>query len=153
MELKKIVLTLFLLIFANKLNSAMILPQKILSAYDVVEIQLNALKNNNSPSKNSGIKQVWLFAHPDNRKSTGPFKKFQKMIYSKQYEHLIEHNTHTVKLIMNTSVKYVFGVEILNKNKEIFFYEWHVEKGNDLDCKNCWFTSAVSIPVNQGNTI
>ena len=54
---------------------------------------------------------------------------------------------------MNTPKKYIYKIEVLAKNKQLFFYEWHVEKGSEENCKNCWFTSAVSIPVDQGNTI
>ncbi len=27
------------------------------------------------------------------------------------------------------------------------------KKPSEKNCKNCWFTSAVSIPMDQGNTI
>ena len=53
----------------------------------------------------------------------------------------------------NTPDKYIYRVELLTKEKKLFFYEWHVEKGSDNECKDCWFTSAVSIPIDQGNTI
>ena len=44
-------------------------------------------------------------------------------------------------------------IEILSENKKLFVYEWHVQKGSDNNCKDCWFTSAVSQPFDQGNTI
>ena len=44
-------------------------------------------------------------------------------------------------------------VEVLDNDKKLFFYEWHVQKGSDKDCSDCWFTSAVSQPFDQGNTI
>ena len=34
-----------------------------------------------------------------------------------------------------------------------YFYEWHVQRGTDESCNDCWFTSAVSQPFDQGNTI
>ena len=43
--------------------------------------------------------------------------------------------------------------KILAKDKKLLFYEWHVQKASEKNCNNCWFTSAVSIPVDQGNTI
>ena len=52
----------------------------------MVKIQLNALKNNDE--KDDGIKQTWLFAHPDNKKVTGPYERFRIMIYGEQYRHL-----------------------------------------------------------------
>ena len=44
-------------------------------------------------------------------------------------------------------------IEILSENKKLFIYEWHVQKGSDESCNKCWFTSAVSQPFDQGNTI
>ena len=48
-------------------------PNEKLLPYDVVKIQLEALKNNNK--NDDGIKVTWLFAHPDNKKVTGPIRK------------------------------------------------------------------------------
>ena len=153
MGIKKIILVCLFLSLTNLSYSDIIIPKKEYTPFDVVKIQLTALKNNNNPLKDSGIKQVWLFAHPDNKKVTGPYERFRTMIYGAQYNLLLEHTSHKINLIMNTPKKYIYGVELLTKDKKIFFYEWHVEKGKSKDCDQCWFTSAVSIPKNQGNSI
>ena len=111
----------------------------------------NALKNNDE--KDDGIKQTWLFAHPDNKKVTGPYERFRIMIYGEQYRHLINHSSHKIDLLTNSPNTFIYKIEILSLDKKLFFYEWHVQKGNENDCKNCWFTTAVSQPVDQGNTI
>ena len=49
--------------------------------------------------------------------------------------------------------KFVYGVKVLNNEKQQFFYEWHVSRGNEESCNNCWFTTAVSMPIDQGNSI
>ena len=129
----------------------MVKPSKKLSAYDVVKIQLDALKKNDD--KNNGIKQTWLFAHPDNKKFTGPYEKFKGMILGKQYKFLLNHSSHKINLISNSPNTFIYRVEIIAVDKQLFFYEWHVQKGTNNDCNNCWFTSAVSQPFDQGNTI
>ena len=91
MELKKIYLFIILIFFSNKLNSEIINPNEKLLPYDVVKIQLEALKNNNK--NDEGIKQTWLFAHPDNKKITGPYERFRIMIYGAQYRPLLNHNS------------------------------------------------------------
>ena len=151
MELKKIFYFLIFLLIFSQLKADLIKPSKELNPYDVVKIQLVALKNNNE--SDLGIKQTWLFAHPDNRAATGPFAKFRIMIYGQQYKYLLNHSSHKIKLISNSPNTHIFRVEILSESKKLFFYEWHVQKGTDVNCKNCWFTSAVSQPVDQGNTI
>ena len=117
----------------------------------MVKIQLEALKNNNK--KNDGIKQTWLFAHPNNKKYTGPYERFKSMILGEQYKILLNHSSHKINLISNSPNSFIYGIEIIAKNKKLFFYEWHVQKGNNKNCQDCWFTSAVSQPFDQGNTI
>ena len=151
MELKKFLTLFILILFNNSVHAELAEPNKTLNPYDVVKIQLEALKNNNKDD--NGIKQTWLFAHPDNKKVTGPYERFRIMIYGRQYKYLINHSSHKINLISNTSKSYIYRIEILTNDKKLFFYEWQVEKGSDVDCKNCWFTSAVSLPTDQGNTI
>ena len=151
MELKKIIIFSIFIFYFGHVNAELIKPNKKLDPYDVVKIQLIALKNNDK--KDQGIKQTWFFAHPDNKKITGPYERFRIMIYGQQYKYLINHSSHKIKLITNSPNVYVYRIEILTDDKKLFFYEWHVKKGSDDNCKNCWYTSAVSLPVDQGNTI
>ena len=151
MELRKILIFIFIIFFSSKLNSEIINPNENLLPYDVVKIQLEALKKNNK--EDDGIMQTWLFAHPENKKNTGPYARFRIMIYGNQYRSLLNHSSHKINLLMNTPNKHIFKIEILAKDKKLLFYEWHVEKASDKNCNDCWFTSAVSIPIDQGNTI
>jgi hypothetical protein len=129
------------------------MPAENLSAYDVIKIQLNALKNNNKPKKNSGIKQTWIFAHPENKKYTGPYKRFEKMLLGPQYNILLNHDSHKIKLVTKTLTTYIYNIEIISKDKKMYFYEWHLEKSTVEECKSCWFTTIVSPPTDKGNTI
>ena len=151
MELKKIFISIIFILFFNNLLGNIVIPNEKLLPYEVVKIQLNALKDNNKDD--NGIKLTWLFAHPDNKKITGPYERFRIMIYGQQYQKLLNHDSHKIDLIMNSPNKHIFKIEILSKDKQLLFYEWHVEKATEDNCKNCWFTSAVSIPIDQGNTI
>jgi hypothetical protein len=153
MELKKHFILIILLNFTNFLYADIVKPAKNLTAYDVIKIQLNALKNNNKPNKNSGIKQTWVFAHPENKKITGPYERFQKMLLGDQYNVLINHESHKIKLIMNSKNKYIYNVELISSDKKMYFYEWHLEKATIKNCNNCWFTTIVSSPKNKGNII
>ena len=153
MELKKYFILIILLNFTNFLYADIIKPTKNLTAYDVIKIQLNALKNNNKPNKNSGIKQTWVFAHPENKKITGPYERFQQMLLGAQYHVLINQESHKIKLIMNSKNKNIYNVELISIDKKMYLYEWHLEKSTTAECNNCWFTTIVSPPTNRGNTI
>ena len=116
--------------------------------------QLNALKNNNSPYIDAGIEQVWEFAHPNNKKITGPLKKFKIMIYSESYKMLIKHENSEITILsenLNTSIYKVF---ILSSNKKKYFYIWQIEKvKKEGNLKNCWMTTSVSGPEYLGEVI
>ena len=151
MELKKRYIILIIFFIFNISKAEMVKPSQNLSAYDVVKIQLDALRKNDD--KNNGIMQTWLFAHPDNKKFTGPYEKFKSMILGKQYKFLLNHSSHKINLISNSTNTFIYRVEVIAVDKQLFFYEWHVQKGTENDCNNCWYTSAVSQPFDQGNTI
>ena len=151
MELKKTLIIILLVLFSISSSADSISPNKKLLPYDVVKIQLEAWKNNNK--NDDGIKITWLFAHPDNKKITGPYERFRIMIYGQQYRQLLNHESHEINLMMNTTNAHMFRIKILTKEKQLLFYEWQVQKATEKNCIDCWFTSSVSIPIDQGNTI
>ena len=132
MELKKILITITFILFSSLLNADSITPNEKLLPYDVVKIQLEALKNNNK--NDDGIKVTWLFAHPDNKKVTGPYERFRIMIYGQQYRQLLNHDSHKISLIMNTPNTHMYKIKILTKDKQLLFYEWHVQKASEKNC-------------------
>ena len=82
-----IIFSLFLIIKNEKAFSN-VLPNDIFSASEVIELQMSALQTN-SISNNGGIYQCWLFAHPENKKYTGPFSNFKNMIANTSYRILL----------------------------------------------------------------
>ena len=146
--------TLFFFLFTNICNADLIKPNINLKPFDVLMIQLNSLKNNNIPYKDAGIEQVWKFAHPNNKKITGPLKKFKKMIYSESYKMLIEHENSEITILsenLNTSTYEVF---ILSGDKKKYSYIWQIEKvSQEVSLKNCWMTTGVSVPKYLGEVI
>ena len=121
MELKKYLILIIVLNFTNFLYADIIKPAENLTAYDVVKIQLTALKNNNKPSKNTGIKQTWIFAHPENKKYTGPYERFEKMLLGNQYNLLLNHDSHRIELIMKSKDTYIYNIELISKKKNCTF--------------------------------
>ncbi len=112
MELKKIFLLFLFITFSSNLKADLIQPSKELTPLEVVKIQLDALKNNDK--KDRGIKQTWIFAHPENKKFTGPYDRFRTMIYGQQYKYLLNHSSHKIKLITNSPNTFIYRIEILS---------------------------------------
>ena len=129
-------------------------PNVSLKAIDVLLIQLNSLQRNNIPFKDAGIEQVWEFAHPNNKKVTGPLKKFKKMIYSKNYEMLIGHDNNEITILNENANKSVYKVYILSNDKKKYSYIWQIEKvQQEGKLMNCWMTTSVSNPEYLGEII
>lgn len=66
-------------------------PSPALSPDDVVSIQLDALRHNDSPSRDAGIATTFLFASPANRVATGPFDRFADLVKTSAYRAMINH--------------------------------------------------------------
>ena len=144
----------FFFLLTNLSNADLTKPNISLKPFDVLMIQLNSLQNNNVPYKDAGIEQTWEFAHPDNKKMTGPLEKFKQMIYSKSYEILISHENNEITTLYETNNKSVYKVYILSNDKKKYYYIWQIEKVLlDGDLKNCWMTTGVSGPKYLGDTI
>jgi len=150
--LLKIILLFFLL--TNISSADFIKPNTTLKPIDVLTIQLNSLKNNNIPYKDAGIVQTWEFAHPNNKKVTGPLEKFKKMIYSENYQLLIDHKNYEIIILKQSKNILVYKVSILSKDKKKYYYIWQIEKVvEDGNLKDCWMTTGVSNPKFLGDTI
>ena len=149
-----VVVSLGSLRFDENYSPSLTKPNISLKPFDVISIQLNSLQRNNIPFKDAGIEQVWEFAHPKNKMITGPLKKFKRMIYSKSYQMLIEHENSEVTVLSEDSSKSIYKVYILSNDKKRYSYIWQIEKVEDEgDLKNCWMTTSVSGPEFLGEII
>ena len=147
-------LVLIFFIITNISNADLIKPQPTLKPLDVLLIQLNSLKNNNTPCSDAGIEQTWEFAHPNNKTITGPLERFKQMIYSESYEVLISHKNSEIIILKETENLSIYKVIILSKDKKKYYYIWQVEKVLlDGNLKNCWMTTRVSSPEFLGEVI
>ncbi len=147
-------ITLYFFLLTNFAFADLIKPNAKFKPIDVLLIQLNSLKNNNTPYKDAGIEQTWEFAHPNNKAITGPINRFKNMIYSKDYKILLGHENYEIKILSETEKKSVFQVFILSKEKEKYYYIWQIEKVlSESAFKNCWMTTSVSPPQYEGSII
>ena len=136
---------LFFLLLTNISSADLLKPNTTLKPIDVLTIQLNSLKNNNIPYKDARIEQTWEFAHPNNKKATGPLEKFKKMIYSENYQLLIGHENYEIIVLNESKNIFVYKVYILSKDKKKYYYIWQIEKVvEDGNLKDCWMTTGVS---------
>ena len=144
-----------ILLLSISLSSAELLnPNSTISPKEVVKIQLSGLQKNDFEYKDSGIEQTWNFAHPNNKKVTGPLGKFKRMIKGASYQMMIDHLSHTITELGSSDKWAQFEVIILDKNKIYHKFNWQVEKYTlDGVLKDCWLTTVVSNPIPLGSSI
>ena len=144
---KILYITLFIILSFN-LYAEMIKPDPSISAKDVISIQLKALQINNTPFEDAGITQTWEFAHPNNRKFTGPLNNFISMIKNPSYSMMIDHLEHNIIPVDEQETSSYYFVELTDVNGKKYGFEWTVEKVNESGkFKDCWMTSGVSRPM------
>jgi hypothetical protein len=102
-------------------------PDPALSPAEVVAIQLDALQENEGAT-DAGIAQTWAFAHPDNKRVTGPLPRFAQMIKGPQYRMLLNHRSHEVEEVSRTDEEAVFAVTVQARTGEVVGYRWTVAK-------------------------
>tara|TARA_B100000029_G_C16963692_1_gene737269 strand:- start:77 stop:574 length:498 start_codon:yes stop_codon:yes gene_type:complete len=147
------VLIIFL-ILSSYSNAELLNPKNTISPKEVVKIQLIGLQQNDLEYKDSGIEQTWNFAHPDNKRVTGPLNNFKKMIKGASYQMMINHLSHTITELRSNDKWAQFEVIILDKNKIYHKFNWQVEKyAVDGNLKDCWLTTMVSSPILLGSSI
>ena len=146
---------LFLLLATLSFSNAELLsPNNTISPKEVVKIQLSGLQQNDLNYKDSGIEQTWQFAHPNNKRVTGPLSNFKMMIKSDSYGMMINHLSHTITEVGSSDKWAQFEVIILDKDKIYHKFNWQVEKYTlDGSLKDCWLTTMVSSPIPLGSSI
>jgi len=146
---------LFLLLVTLSFSNAELLsPNNTISPKEVVKIQLSGLQQNDLNYKDSGIEQTWQFAHPNNKRVTGPLSNFKMMIKSESYGMMINHLSHTITEVGSSDKWAQFEVIILDKDKIYHKFNWQVEKYTlDGSLKDCWLTTMVSSPIPLGSSI
>ena len=129
-------------------------PNNLILPAEVIKIQLVGLMDNDKDFKDSGIEQTWNFAHPNNKKNTGPLPNFKMLIKGNSYQMLIDHLNHTITELGSSDKWAQFEVIILDKNKIYHKFNWQVEKYTmDGPLKDCWLTTMVSNPISLGSSI
>ena len=151
--MKKLCIVLFFIVISFELKADLLKASTLLTPKQVIMIQLNALSKNDYPYKNFGIQQTWEFAHPNNRKFTGPLENFTKMMFSPAYSVMINHKSHKINELQITDDMAFYFIELINQNGTRFGFNWMLQKvkteGNYFDC---WMTTSVTIPMKYGES-
>jgi hypothetical protein len=148
----KIILIYFLSL--SICQADLIKPNNKIEPFQVVKIQLKSLQKNDTPTKDNGIEQTWEFAHPSNKKNTGPLDRFKVMLKGKSYKILLDHLDHEIIQQNLANSVILFEVRVLGEDKSYYKFKWQVAKYKEEGpLKDCWLTTMVSTPMPLGSSI
>lgn len=144
---------LFLILMIPPAVADLMQPSPALSPERVVEIQLQSLQRNDTPTPDAGIEQTWAFAHPDNKRMTGPIERFALMIKGPHYKLLLKLREYRIEKVVRTENRALFNVSIVTATGGPASFQWEVAKVDAGVHAGSWMTIGVSPPLRSGDAI
>lgn len=118
-------------------------PSPDLSPDQVVGAVLDALKHNDRPMADQGIKVTFRFASPDNRRATGPIDHFLDLVKNPQYRPLIDHKSAEAGKVVIDGDTAQQAVRVRAADGTTATYLFQLSKQPDGAFKGCWMTDGV----------
>jgi len=128
---------------ADETNPDDLYPDPKYSPAEVVNVQMNALKNNDIPYKDAGIEVSFRFASPENKKSTGPIERFRLLFDNEDYAPMLNYSSLEIGPINYSQDSANVPIFILSKEGRKILYLFRLDKQTIKPYENCWMTSGV----------
>lgn len=135
------------------LAAELIQPSPELAPETVIATQLAALQAEANSPGDRGLRQVWAFAHPDNRRMTGPYERFARMLQGPYFNALIGHASHTITAQARTERAAAYDVDVVATSGRVFRYRWVLRRAAGPGFDGAWMTVSVSIPQPAGRAL
>ena len=119
-------------------------PNPSLSPQDVVSIQIEALRNNDTPYEDRGIEVTFNFASPTNKRMTGPLERFKAMVRNPVYGPMIDHRSAKYENFTVEGDLAQVDVILESKDGQYLGYRFMLSLQHDNQYEGSWMTSAVS---------
>lgn len=112
---------------------------------EVIEIQLEGLANNDEPVDNAGIATAYNFASPANRRSTGPFDRFVKMVTGPQYAPMVDHVAATTGPLEQNGHTAEQRVTLTGADGRVATYRFSLSDDRSGSLDGYWLTDRVLV--------
>ena len=114
----------------------------------VVAIQLGALRNNDATD--AGIRTVFAFASPRNRRFTGPFEGFREIVTSSTYAPLVNHSRVDYGPLEVQDAIATQRVTVYDANGTATTYDFALRRQPGGRYDGCWMNEGVSPVSTEG---
>lgn len=124
-------------------------PDPNLTADGVVRTQMQALQNNDTHDR--GIEITYRFASPSNKRQTGPFERFARMLKTSPYDAMLNARqiSYGHKHVVEDQAQQEVTVTRATGLETTFIF--YLKRQKAAPYTDCWMTEAVSVKgvVNQ----
>ena len=117
-------------------------PNPRLSPREVVQLQLDALRTVDRPSKDAGFATVFRFTSPENQEQTGPLPRFSKMI-REGFGELLNHRSAKLPPTVQEADRALQPVEITSLAGRTYRYVFVLRRQGEGEYRGCWMTDGV----------
>lgn len=118
-------------------------PSPGLEPEDVVRIQLEALRNNDTPSKDNGIRTAFRFSSPANQSTVGPIDRFTLIVKNPLYAPMINHRRWVAEATENDGELALQSVTVVAANGKVVTYVFLLSRQEEGEYAGCWMVDAV----------
>ena len=115
---------------------------------DIILTEILESYQNFSNSPENSLDTIWEYAHPDNKKITGPKENFRNMLLSEPYNSILNLKEYSFTKTVATETNEHYEIKILADNNSYFEVTWvfELDKCPDSPLNDCWLTIAVTAP-------
>ena len=118
-------------------------PSRALAPAQVIQILLAALKHNDSPNADDGIRTAFRFASPGNRLMTGPEERFIRLVKNPLYRPLLNHRSSDVRPIQISDDRAAQRVKLIDASGSPAIFVFTLSRQTLEPYKDCWMTDGV----------
>jgi hypothetical protein len=121
------------------------MPDPSYGPAEVVDIQVDALATNDDPFENAGIGTAYNFASPGNRRATGPFDRFVRMVTGPQYTPMVDHVEATPGPVERDGRTAERRVTLTGPDGRTVTYVFGLSEQSSGRFEGCWLTDRVLV--------
>lgn len=149
--MKRVLLAVVTTIFAaiSSIAATAVEPDPSFTPEQVIQFQLDGLQQNDI----EGMTQVWAFAHPDNKRFTGPLERFAIMMTTPNYRILLGHRDAEIRQLTLADNAAIYEVTVTGAEGAMVIYRWGLRRVSEGEHQGAWMTVTVSPPLGSGNEI
>ena len=120
-------------------------PEQSLAPERVVAVQLDGLATNDEPFENAGIGVAYNFASPANRRATGPFDRFVRMVTGPRYAPMVDHVEATTGPMERDGTRAEQRVTLTGPDGRTETYRFGLSNDRTGELDGCWLTDSVML--------